>query len=286
MKLVWTTVDPNLLQSASHPLFRLQVFSGCTSLCALTEEDSRAEISVILWASITGWWRWRWWWRCVCVCKRGTKALTESEEGRETPVAGAVRTAASLWPPFWLFDVFVLLVIRPPPPGTKEAWHAAQPSPAWGLLDWGVSRLLTSPPPPPRSPHLPWSFCSPQCSWALPRLSFPDIFSPILSCKTSRLQARSSPRCHRCLQPHWNASWVSGEETTSLINQEAPHSLFTAQPIQSLQAHGHRELSSMPALIIRPHQRLFALSNQCLYKSALLPQETTNEYFMSPLIQS
>lgn len=73
MKLVWTTVDLNLLQSASHPLFRLQVFSGCTSLCALTEEDSRAEISVILWASITGWWRWRWWWRCVCVCVRGAQ---------------------------------------------------------------------------------------------------------------------------------------------------------------------------------------------------------------------
>lgn len=58
----------------------------------------------------------------VCVCVRGgTKALTESEEGKETPAPGAVRTAASLWPPFWLFDVFVLLVIRPPPPGTKEA---------------------------------------------------------------------------------------------------------------------------------------------------------------------
>lgn len=72
---------------------------------------------------------------CVCVCKGGTKAVTESEEGKETPAAGAVRTAASLWPPFWLFDVFVLLVIRPPPPGTKEACHAAQLSPAWGLLD-------------------------------------------------------------------------------------------------------------------------------------------------------
>lgn len=36
--------------------------------------------------------------------------------------------------------------------------------------------------------------------------------------------------CLRCWRPHWNASWVSEKETTSLINQEFPHSLFTVSP--------------------------------------------------------
>ena len=35
--------------------------------------------------------------------------------------------------------------------------------------------------------------------------------------------------CLRCWRPHWNASWV-WRETTSLINQEPPHSLFTVSP--------------------------------------------------------
>lgn len=36
--------------------------------------------------------------------------------------------------------------------------------------------------------------------------------------------------CLRCWRPHWNTSWVSERETTSLINQESPHSLFTVSP--------------------------------------------------------
>lgn len=62
--------------------------------------------------------------------------------------------------------------------------------------------------------------------------------------------------------------------------------IIHSEPIQSLGAQGHRALSSMPPLIIRPHQRLFGLSNQCLFNGMPSPQETTNEYFISPLIQS
>lgn len=56
LPLCW---DNNKLQSAcaftaltSHPLFCLQVFSECTSVYALIEEDSRAELSDILWGSV------------------------------------------------------------------------------------------------------------------------------------------------------------------------------------------------------------------------------------------
>lgn len=62
--------------------------------------------------------------------------------------------------------------------------------------------------------------------------------------------------------------------------------IIHCEPIQSLAAQGHHTLSSMPPLIIRPHQRLFGLSNQCLFNSMPSLQETTNEYFISPLIQS
>lgn len=62
--------------------------------------------------------------------------------------------------------------------------------------------------------------------------------------------------------------------------------IIHSEPIQSLGAQGHHALSSMPPLIIRPHQRLFGLSNQCLFNGMPSPQETTNEYFISPLIQS
>lgn len=40
--------------------------------------------------------------------------------------------------------------------------------------------------------------------------------------------------CLRCWRPHWNASWV-WRETTSLINQESPHSLFTVSPSNRLE---------------------------------------------------
>lgn len=89
MKLVSTAVDPNLLQSTSHPLLHLQVFSDCTSLCALTEEDSRLFYE-----------------RASLVGGDGgggggsTKAATESEKEEETLAAGAVRTTTSLWPLF------------------------------------------------------------------------------------------------------------------------------------------------------------------------------------------
>ena len=37
----------------------------------------------------------------------------------------------------------------------------------------------------------------------------------------------------------------------------------------------------MLLLIIRPHQRLFGLSNQCLFNGALSLKETADEYFVA-----
>ena len=37
----------------------------------------------------------------------------------------------------------------------------------------------------------------------------------------------------------------------------------------------------MLLLIIRPHQRLFGLSNQCLFNGALSLKETADEYFIA-----
>lgn len=86
VKFVSTTVNPNLLQSASHPLFHLQVFSDCTFLCALTEEDSRLFYEVRFYEMV------------VVVVGGCTKAVTKSEE--ETLAVSALRVAASLWPLF------------------------------------------------------------------------------------------------------------------------------------------------------------------------------------------
>lgn len=76
---------------------------------------------------------------------------------------------------------------------------------------------------------------------------------------------------------------VCKRETTSMINPESPHSLFTVSPSNRSEPRATAQ-SSMPLLIIRPHQRLFGLSNQCLLNGMPSLQETTNEYFITPLI--
>lgn len=94
-------------------------------------------------------------------------------------------------------------------------------SATWGRL-YGC--LDSSPVSPSHSPFL--IFLQPRIFFIVkPR----DIFPP--SRPAGQLvQACLLPRFLQCRQPYWNANWVSGAETTSLINQEAPHSLFTASP--------------------------------------------------------
>lgn len=145
-----------------------------------------------------------------------------------------------------------------------------------------MSRLLTDFPSMVSSP--PLIFLQPRIFLSAPTCKPPDIFSPVLSCRTAGagvlIAASLVPGTPlKCQLSVWRRVNLTDQSGSSSFIIHSHH-------IQSLQAHGHRELSSMPPLIIRLHQRLFALSNQCLYNSALPPQETTNEYFMSPLIQS
>lgn len=88
------------------------------------------------------------------------------------------------------------------------------------LFSFICSKTIFSP------PHHEWThrFTScPSSGWeAVKRLVFRKVgVGLLLAC------------CLRCWRPHWNTSWVSERETTSLINQESPHSLFTVSPSNS-----------------------------------------------------
>lgn len=116
----WTTVF-TINVATSHPLFFLQVFSEYTSVCALTEEDSRAELNDILWGSVNveGGWaqrergRGRWGWR-------------EGDSGSRCCEDSGI-----------VGDLFCCSVFLFPSPfphllqvqKRKESWHSA---PVWG----------------------------------------------------------------------------------------------------------------------------------------------------------
>lgn len=202
----------HVLQSTSHPLFHLQVFSDCTSLYALTEEDSRLFYE---WASVVG---------GGGVGGVGAQRQRQKVRKRKRHRQWVLWGRGIIVVPFcclmFLFSSsFARLLQVQKRPDMQGSCHPRGVFFMEGCLD-------SSPISPPWSPHLPWSFCSPGYSWALPHVSLQTSSLP--SCPAGQLvRACSLPRLW-CLEPHWNANWVSGEESTSLINQEAPHSLFTA----------------------------------------------------------
>lgn len=144
---------------------------------------------------------------------------------------------------------------------TLSAAHLAGPVTHVGSSLW-MSRLLT---------RFPFAFSS--RSFYSPGYSSQlslQTSSPIQTCRTAGaglFVATVSPvpaTLLKCQLSVWSRDNLTDQSGSSSF-------IIHSQPIQSLQAHGHRELSSMPPLIIRLHQRLFALSNQCLYNSALPP---------------
>lgn len=81
------------------------------------------------------------------------------------------------------------------------------------------------------------------------------------SCRTVGVVAALSPVLEaplKCQRSVWKRDNLTDQSGISSF-------IIHSEPIQSLGAQGHHTLSSMPPLIIRPHQRLFGLSNQCLF---------------------
>lgn len=203
----------------------------------------------------------------------GTKAASESEEEEETPATGACEDGSAIADPFCCLGFFVL-PDSPPPSSeyrrgltfSKMRSRCCHPREVVYLEE--------------RPSAFPFASSELSAAWDVHPRSHPaprDSWRGLVCCL--HVSSVWDPPPLKCQQSVWRRDKLTDQSGSSSF-------IIHSRPIQSLQAHGHRELSSMPPLIIRLHQRLFALSNQCLYNSALPPQETTNEYFMSPLIQS
>lgn len=337
LQLCW---DNNKLQSrrqksgncvstapTSRPFFCLHVFSECTSVYVLVEEDSRAELSDILWGSVNvgGAQRergWRGWGgdngsRChedsgivgdlfccwVFLFPSSSPNVLRVQKRKRVDIQHWCGEARRWWNAkhgcHLSALVFMCLCVHPWVAGKPSRLHQVKDKLAHGprssptyaryprVLQFttrflrnghNVLKFLNS-----KVPELwTWmdridshlvlnlvgkSWCGQDSCETAGAEMFVGVLSPVLEAPL------------KCQLSVW--------ERDNLADQSGISSfIIHREPIQSLAAQGHRTLSSMPPLIIRPHQRLFGLSNQCLFNSRPSLQETTNEYFISPPIQS